>query len=419
MKQQISSIDVNRRSGSSLRQILSYVFDWLIILVTTVLGVFAGSLVPNKRPFSLGNPEISFPYQINEKVSTQKLGIYALIIPAFIILAICLVLVPGPTISRSTPRSAIWHRRLWELHVGWLGLCLSLSSSIFITGIMKNLFGKPRPDLLSRCIPDLANLEKYRVGGFFGTNVVSADICQQTDPYIFEDGFRSYPSGHSSFASGGLIYLSLYLASKLAFSMPYVSTPTLAGYNKIQNSAFPGLLNLFPSKKGSDRIGFQTTNGPYNRQELLRATRSKAAAPPLYLLVFVAMPFTGSIYISSTRYSDFRHHGFDILFGYMIGIFCSVISFRFYHLPISQGAGWAWGPRSSTRSFWSGVGIGGYVGSASDWQEEIEMPLHFEGDSSDIENQQNTVSSNDKLELLPVQVRLDPIDVELLPSKNK
>ncbi|POS85022.1 hypothetical protein EPUL_006136 [Erysiphe pulchra] len=375
--------------------------------------------MPNKRPFLLENPEISFPYQVHEKVPVQLLALYALGGPALVILTICLVLVPGPTTSKSTPRSAIWRRRMWEINVGWLGLGLSLSLTVFITGVMKNLFGKPRPDLLSRCIPDLANLEKHRVGGFFGTDVVSADICQQTDRFILEDGFRSYPSGHSSFASGGLIYLSLYLASKLAVSIPQLSRSTLTKYNKIQNSAFPSLTNLFASKQESDRINFQKTTGSYDRLELPKAIRSQAAAPPLYLLIFIAVPFSASIYIASTRYSDFRHHGFDILFGYMIGVFCSIFSFRFYHLPIGHGAGWAWGARSSSRSFWSGVGIGSYVGSASNWQEEIEMPLQFERDPSDIENQQNTVSSNDQVELLPMQVRLDPIDVELLPAKNK
>lgn len=383
------------------------------------MGIVTGTLVPNKRPFSLENPDISFPFQKQEKIPSQWLALYSLGIPALIIFAICLVLIPGPTMPKSTPRSAIWNQRMWEMHVGVLGLCLSLAITVFITGIMKNLFGKPRPDLLSRCNPDLANLEKYRIGGLFGTDLVSADICQQTDIHILNEGFRSYPSGHSSFAAGGLIYLSLYIASKLAISIPYLTRSTTPRYNKIQNTAFPGLSSMFISNQESNHKYSQTTCGSYDRQELLKATRSQAAAPPLYLLIFAIMPFTVSIYIASTRYSDFRHHGFDILFGYMIGVCSSIISFRFYHLPIGQGAGWAWGPRSSNKSFWSGVGIGNYVGSTNDFKEEIKMPMHFEGESSDIESQQNTVFSNTQVELLPMQARLDPIDVELLPTKNK
>ncbi|KHJ36378.1 putative pap2 domain containing protein [Erysiphe necator] len=410
---------VRGRSGASLKLVLSYVVDWLVVIFGAFFGLFVGSRVPNKRPFSLENPDISFPYKIHEKVSVRWLGLYAFIIPALVIFAICLVLVPGPTVTKSTPRSAIWHRRMWELHVGLLGLSFSLSLTVLITGGMKNLFGKPRPDLLARCIPDMANLERYKVGGYLVTNVVSADICQQTNRFLLNDGFRSYPSGHSSFASGGLIYLSLYLASKLAISIPYLSQSTLTGYNKPQNPKPSIRSNPFVSKQEAASINDQKNFTSCDRQDFWLAARRQAAAPPLYLLIFAAIPFSASIYIASTRYSDFRHHGFDILFGYMIGVLTSIVSFRFYQLPIGHGAGWAWGPRSSYRSFWTGVGIGNYVGSANDGEEEIGLSLHLDGELSDIENGQSTGPSNDRLELLPMQTRFSPIEPDLLPTKNK
>jgi len=60
--------------------------------------------------------------------------------------------------------------------------------------------------------------------------------------------------------------------------------------------------------------------------------------------------------LASSRWFDFRHHGFDILFGFFIGTVTAVFSFRYYHLPIGRGAGWAWGPRSRDKAFWAGVG---------------------------------------------------------------
>ena len=68
------------------------------------------------------------------------------------------------------------------------------------------------------------------------------------------------------------------------------------------------------------------------------------------------------MYIAASRYSDFRHHGFDILSGSFIGTIAAFAAFRYYHLPLSRGAGWSWGPRSRSRAFWTGVGTGGYVG---------------------------------------------------------
>lgn len=92
------------------------------------------------------------------------------------------------------------------------------------------------------------------------------------------------------------------------------------------------------------------------------AVRNAAAAPPNYLIILALFPVGVAIYITSTRYAEFYHFGFDLLFGSFIGIATSWLAFRWYHLPISRGQGWAWGARSKDRSFAIGVGTGGYVG---------------------------------------------------------
>jgi hypothetical protein len=122
---------------------------------------------------------------------------------------------------------------------------------------------------------------------------------------------------------------------------------------------------------------------PSGHNEAIIAARNQAAAPPVYLLVFAIIPFFASIYISSTRWSDFRHHGFDILFGYFIGGVTAICAFRWYHLPISQGAGWSWGPRSSERSFWAGVGVGTYVGGSDKVVENMGTANDLEAGAAD------------------------------------
>lgn len=171
-------------------------------------------------------PFTSFPYTENETVPTWLLITLCAGVPVVVIPIISLIFVPGHTVPRGTPKSLIWKRKLWELHVGWLGLALSIAAAWFITDGMKNLFGKPRPDLLARCNPDLENFAKYVVGG---TNInggdqrlVSADICQGVAGRDLDDGFRSYPSGHSSSSAAGLIYLSLFIASKFAITFPFL-----------------------------------------------------------------------------------------------------------------------------------------------------------------------------------------------------
>jgi hypothetical protein len=91
--------------------------------------------------------------------------------------------------------------------------------------------------------------------------------------------------------------------------------------------------------------------------------RNQNAAPPVYTLILILVPLGAAVYISSTRFTDFRHHGFDIISGSLLGIVCAWFSFRWYHLPVTRGAGWAWGPRSYERAWGIGVGRGAYVGT--------------------------------------------------------
>ena len=185
---------------------------------------------------------------------------------------------------------------------------------------------------------------------------------------MLNDGFMSYPSGHASFAAGGLIYLSLIIASKLALTIPFLPVSTYSS-DESRFSAFPSRLQqkkTLEAKDDKDLSMSQSSFQPSGQNDFVVAARNQAAAPPVYLIVFAIIPWFASIYISATRYSDFRHHGFDILFGYVIGLISSVFAFRYYHLPISRGAGWSWGPRSRERSFWAGVGVGNYAGYKDD-----------------------------------------------------
>jgi membrane-associated phospholipid phosphatase len=122
-----------------------------------------------------------------------------------------MVFVPGPTASRGTPKALIWRRKLWEWNIGWMGLALSLATAFMITQGMKLMFGKPRPDLLSRCNPDLERINEFLVtpvlkGVVSSPNwvMVTSGICRNPDRSRggeLMDGFKSFPSGHSSCTS--------------------------------------------------------------------------------------------------------------------------------------------------------------------------------------------------------------------------
>ncbi|EWY79833.1 hypothetical protein FOYG_17010 [Fusarium oxysporum NRRL 32931] len=393
MSDSIPLVDLSKRTGyykmptppapfaSKLRDrswtaslIGSYVFDWIVLAIVVGIGAYLGIIEPNKRPFSVLDPSISFPFTENETVPIWPTLVIAIgIVPLVVIAVVCLVFVPGNTVPRGTPRDLTWKRKLWELHTGVLGFSLAMAGAWFITNGMKNMFGKPRPDLISRCIPDLTNIEKYIIGGASSNvtsmsgpaglgQLVSADICTQTDSEKLNDGFRSYPSGHASAAAASLIYLSLFMASKFAVTIPYVPPSGDAA----SHTAFPSRIwNAASSGAGLDGEGPAQRTARYNK--LVTSIRRQAAAPPLYLLTLVVIPFLGSIFITGSRWFDFRHHGFDLLFGYFIGFVTSFFAFRYYHLPIRQGAGWAWGPRSHDKAWWSGVGSYSYATDKCDY----------------------------------------------------
>jgi len=48
-----------RRKGKTWVLILSYAFDWLILVICGAVGYVLGKISPNMRPFNLEDPEIS------------------------------------------------------------------------------------------------------------------------------------------------------------------------------------------------------------------------------------------------------------------------------------------------------------------------------------------------------------------------
>lgn len=176
--------------------------------------------------------------------------------------------------------------RLWEFNCGFLGLLLSLSLSFVITQALKNACGKPRPDIIDRCKPRETH-DPYPFG------LSNYTICTG-DPALLKDGFRSWPSGHSSSAFGGLFYLSLWVAGKL-----HVMD---------------------------------------NRGEVWKT-----------LLVMV--PILGAMLIAVSRIMDARHHPFDVITGSILGVVCATISYRQYFPPLTEA--WRKGRAYPIRSWGS------------------------------------------------------------------
>ena len=168
-----------------------------------VTALALSSVNPDYHHFSVLDLSISYPHRASAKVNLWVFVFLSVILPIAVIVIVSLSL-PIPAMSSSS--NIIRERRRkkrWELNASLLGLGVSLATATIISTGVKNLTGKPRPDFLARCNPDLGKVAAHTVGGYGQTVselwvMVDGGICQQADQAWLNDGFRSFPSGYAT-----------------------------------------------------------------------------------------------------------------------------------------------------------------------------------------------------------------------------
>lgn len=188
------------------RQVCSYVVDYLVVLVCIAGFSILDLAEPHHQQFSLSDIYLQQTYAVHERVPAFDAAIIAILVPIVVMCFWCLTFEGGVI----TKRRLDFQSRLWEVNMSVLGLALSVCLALVTTNIFKNTVGRPRPDFIDRCQPvtDAVNL----VAAYGLSN---SSICQQSNHAILKDGFRSFPSGHSSTSFSGLGYLAIWLSSKL------------------------------------------------------------------------------------------------------------------------------------------------------------------------------------------------------------
>jgi membrane-associated phospholipid phosphatase len=242
-------------------------------------------------------------------------------------------------IATAAPRykASIWRRAAWEFHISILGLFAAGIATIFMTESLKVMVGKPRPDCLARCQPDTNRVADFVVGGIQNAistgQLVSKAICTGTDHEKINDGFKSFPSGHSSGAAAGLGYLSLFLAGK--FGVLSLVTP-------LTNASTPrsilGSVTAF-AKSHRRTASNDEIDRDVSHPAKLRHALASASAPALSLTMIAWIPYAVAMFVAASRWHDYRHHAADILFGFAIGSFFAVIAYRFTQLHLARAVG--------------------------------------------------------------------------------
>lgn len=281
----------------------------MAILGAIGLGVYFADPAPSRSfPVTFRDGEIVYPqfaYPLrNEIVPIWAAALMAFFIP-FAVFLICQIRV----------------RSFWDVNNATIGLLYSLIVAAVFQVFVKWLIGGLRPHFLAVCkpvIPDsLAfDTDTFESAGPTGTNVANGyrsimfdrSICTG-DKKEINDSLESMPSGHTTAAFAGFVFLYLYLNAKLK---------VFANYH-----------------------------------------------PAMWKLVAIYAPILGACLIGGALTIDEFHNWYDILAGAIIGtimafssyrmVYASVWDFRFNHLPVLRHAPFAYGSSATIDGFHDAV----------------------------------------------------------------
>lgn len=100
-------------------------------------------------------------------------------------------------------------RSFWDVNSGIMGLLYSVITAAVFQVWLKWLIGGLRPHFLAVCKPNVT-----APGDGFMSVMYDRSVCTG-DPNLIDDSLESFPSGHTTAAFAGFVYLYLYLNAKL------------------------------------------------------------------------------------------------------------------------------------------------------------------------------------------------------------
>ncbi|KAF4985308.1 hypothetical protein FDECE_16656 [Fusarium decemcellulare] len=259
---------------------------WLDILTMICmgavgLGVYEAKPAPS-RSFPVTFPsdgEIVFPefgYPLRDEIIPIWLAAFlASMIPIVVILLM-----------------QIRIRSFWDVNNAVIGLLYSLIAAAVFQVFVKWLIGGLRPHFLDVCKPDIsrANNKGYNEKGYLEI-YYTREICTG-DPDQIDDSLESMPSGHTTAAFAGFVYLYLYLNAKLKVFSNY--------------------------------------------------------HPSMWKLIVIYAPILGACLIGGALTIDEFHNWYDVFAGAAIGTamafsayrmtYAAIWDWRFNHIPLNRGA---------------------------------------------------------------------------------
>lgn len=260
-------------------------------------------------------PEFAYPLR-KEIVPIWAAALLAALVPIFVILVM-----------------QIRIRSFWDVNNAVIGLLYALITAAVFQVFLKWLIGGLRPHFLAVCQPDVSLASNaagavgagYNAAGFKQI-YYTREICTG-DRDTIDDSLESFPSGHTTAAFAGFVYLYLYLNAKLKVFSNY--------------------------------------------------------HPAMWKLIAIYAPILGAVLIGGALTIDEFHNWYDILAGAIIGTvmafsayrmtYAAIWDWRFNHIPLNRGVPFDFGglPELSNATFtrkvgWGGTGAGAGAGYRGD-----------------------------------------------------
>ncbi|WFD41486.1 hypothetical protein MPSI1_000115 [Malassezia psittaci] len=270
------------------------IIDWAslitLFLITSLVGLGRWGF---RQPFRLDDPNIQYPFTEHERVPGLLLFFYSMLVPLTGVILLSLA----------------HTRKLARLNSAALGLLLTLAATGMITNVIKVWVGRPRPDLLARCHP--RKLDPI-TDGLYHSGFVDDSICTTPlNSYLLEDGFRSFPSGHSSSSFAGLVYLALCVRAALSSVVHQISRAYVY-------SAAP--TDLVDEEHNEQDPDFR------------RPPPNEPLIPVAFSVLLPLVPVMVAAYVAISRVMDHRHHPTDVLAGASLGTVMAFAVYRATHL---------------------------------------------------------------------------------------
>ena len=211
-------------------------------------------------------------------------------------------------------------RSFWDVNNATIGLLYSLIGAAVFQVFVKWLIGGLRPHFLAVCRPAVGLVGPGQGKGFEEI-YYQPDVCTG-DKREINDALQSMPSGHTTAAFAGFIFLYLYLNAKLK---------VFANYH-----------------------------------------------PAMWKLIAVYAPVLGAVLIGGALTIDEFHHWYDIVAGAIIGTvfafssyrmtYAAIWDWRYNHIPLNRTSPFMYGHDGGdlANAVWTRkAGFGGHAGGSS------------------------------------------------------